>query len=62
MRYIRGMRTDLHIHTTASDGSWTPAELIGQLEQAGIRLFAVRFMIRCHYAASGSCPAAGLPF
>ncbi len=35
------MRTDLHIHTTASDGSWTPAELMVQIEKAGIRLFAV---------------------
>ena len=35
------MRVDLHIHTTASDGSWTPRELIGQIVQAGIGLFAV---------------------
>ena len=32
---------DLHIHTTASDGSDTPAELIGKLQEAGIRLFSV---------------------
>lgn len=35
------MKADLHIHTTASDGSWTPPELIEQLQQAEIGLFAV---------------------
>lgn len=32
---------DLHIHTTASDGSDTPAALAGKLASAGIRLFSV---------------------
>lgn len=32
---------DLHIHTTASDGSDTPAQLAGRLREAGIRLFSV---------------------
>ena len=32
---------DLHIHTTASDGSDTPAELLGKLRSAGVRLFSV---------------------
>jgi predicted metal-dependent phosphoesterase TrpH len=35
------MKADLHIHTTASDGSWTPAELVDQVRLAGIGLFAV---------------------
>jgi hypothetical protein len=35
------MRADLHIHTTASDGCWTPEEVIDQLQQVGIDLFAV---------------------
>lgn len=35
------MIVDLHIHTTASDGSWTPAELIDQVRVAGIGLFSV---------------------
>ena len=35
------MKVDLHIHTTASDGSWTPTELIDQIRLAGIGLFAV---------------------
>lgn len=35
------MRVDLHIHTTASDGSWTPEQLVGEVERAGIELFAV---------------------
>ena len=35
------MRVDLHIHTQASDGTWTPQELIEQLQHHGIQLFAV---------------------
>lgn len=35
------MKVDLHIHTTASDGSWTPQELVEQIQRAGIGLFAV---------------------
>lgn len=35
------MRTDLHIHTTASDGSWTPERLIAGILEEDIRLFAV---------------------
>jgi 3',5'-nucleoside bisphosphate phosphatase len=32
---------DLHMHTTASDGTCTPAELVGLVRDAGIRTFAV---------------------
>ena len=32
---------DLHMHTTASDGSDTPAQLAGKIRWAGIRLFSV---------------------
>lgn len=32
---------DLHIHTTASDGSWTPLELISRIQETGIGLFSV---------------------
>jgi predicted metal-dependent phosphoesterase TrpH len=35
------MHADLHIHTTASDGRWLPAELVDQVRRAGIDLFAV---------------------
>ncbi|MGD1993715.1 MAG: PHP domain-containing protein [Anaerolineae bacterium] len=35
------MRADLHIHTTASDGCWTPEEVINQLQRKGIDLFAI---------------------
>ncbi len=35
------MRTDLHIHTTASDGCWTPEQLINGISKQGIQLFAV---------------------
>lgn len=34
-------RADLHLHTTASDGRWTPEQLIDEVQQAGIDLFAV---------------------
>jgi predicted metal-dependent phosphoesterase TrpH len=35
------IQTDLHLHTTASDGRWTPDELVARVQQAGIGLFAV---------------------
>ena len=35
------MKADLHIHTTASDGTWDPRQLIGELGRAGIGVFAV---------------------
>ena len=35
------MRVDLHIHTTASDGTWTPEILVKNILSAGIQLFAV---------------------
>lgn len=35
------VRADLHIHTTASDGTWTPAELISEAQRAGLGLIAV---------------------
>jgi len=34
------MRVDLHIHTQASDGTWTPAQLVAQVRAKGIGLFA----------------------
>ena len=35
------LRADLHLHTTASDGRWTPEELLTKVRQAGIGLFAI---------------------
>ncbi len=35
------MRTDLHIHTTASDGCWTPERVLAELLDRGIGLFAI---------------------
>lgn len=32
---------DLHLHTTASDGRFTPAQLVAQVQAAGITTFAV---------------------
>lgn len=34
-------RADLHIHTTASDGTWTPAELIAEAQKQQLGLIAV---------------------
>ena len=35
------VRADLHIHTTASDGTWTPAELIDEAQKQQLGLIAV---------------------
>lgn len=37
---IRG-KIDLHTHTTYSDGSYTPAQLIYKVRQAGISIFSI---------------------
>lgn len=35
------IKVDLHIHTTASDGTWTPSELVDNILKAEIKAFAV---------------------
>jgi predicted metal-dependent phosphoesterase TrpH len=35
------MRADLHIHTIASDGCWTPERVVTEVQPRGIGLFAV---------------------
>lgn len=35
------MRADLHIHTTASDGCWTPEQVVVEVQARRIGLFAV---------------------
>ena len=35
------MRTDLHIHTLATDGRWTPERVIVEIQAREIGLFAV---------------------
>lgn len=35
------MRSDLHIHTTASDGRWTPEETVVAVQREGIECFAI---------------------
>lgn len=40
-RDLMDLRVDLHLHTTASDGRWTPEQLVAEVEQAGIGLFAI---------------------
>ena len=34
-------KIDLHIHTNASDGTYTPEELLKKIQEAGIKIFAV---------------------
>lgn len=35
------MHADLHIHTIASDGTWTPEEVIARVQETGLGIFAV---------------------
>ena len=35
------LKTDLHMHTTVSDGTDTPGEILSRVEDAGISLFSV---------------------
>ena len=35
------MRADLHIHTTASDGTWDPSQVVEAVCAAGIGVFAI---------------------
>ena len=35
------IRADLHLHTTASDGRWSPEQLVDEVRRAGIGFFAV---------------------
>lgn len=39
--YDINTKIDLHIHTTASDGTWSPEELIEKLEEKDIQIFSV---------------------
>ena len=39
--HLDGMRVDLHIHTTASDGCWSPEQVVSHVLEEGIGLFAV---------------------
>ena len=34
-------KIDLHMHTTVSDGTDTPEEILSRVRDAGIRLFSV---------------------
>lgn len=38
---MNDIKVDLHIHTTASDGTWRPGRLIENIKKEGIGLFAV---------------------
>jgi len=51
-------RVDLHLHTTASDGSDTPAELITKAKEAGIEVIS----ITDHDTIVGSNDALKLPY
>ena len=58
------MRLDLHLHTTYSDGTYTPAELVAAAKSNGIALLAVtdhNTLGACPEAAE-ACRAAGIGF
>ncbi|MGL5245057.1 MAG: PHP domain-containing protein [Sarcina sp.] len=38
---MKKVRTDLHIHTIASDGTLTPIELLKEIENKGVKMFAI---------------------
>lgn len=38
---IDNIKVDLHVHTTASDGTWPPEKLVENMLGAGIEIFAV---------------------
>ena len=33
--------TDLHVHSTASDGTFTPSELVAEAKKVGLKAFAL---------------------
>ena len=41
VQMIDGMRADLHLHTTASDGSDTPRELLCKARENGIDVVSI---------------------
>lgn len=55
---------DLHLHTTASDGRCTPAELVEHVHAAGVRVFAVtdHDTVAGHAEAEVAAAAHGLTF
>ncbi|HUW10379.1 MAG TPA: PHP domain-containing protein [Anaerolineae bacterium] len=58
------MRVDLHIHTTASDGCWSPERVVAEARSRDIGLFAVadHDTIRHVAAAKELARAAGVAF
>ena len=58
------MRADLHIHTVASDGRWTPEQVVAEVQAHGIGLFAVadHDTIASVPVAEASALKAGLAF
>ena len=52
------LKVDLHLHTTASDGSDTPSELIAKAKEAGLEVISVTD----HDTLAGSALAASLPY
>ena len=58
------MKIDLHIHTTASDGTWDPAQLVAAAQAAGLGAIAVtdHDTVANVAATAGLAQAAGLQF
>ena len=45
------MQVDLHIHSTASDGTWTPPEVVAAALAAGLGAIAVTCLLYTSDAA-----------
>lgn len=64
LREHRIDKVDLHIHTTASDGTWSAEQLVEKVKKAGIDLFSVtdHDTVANATAAQQAAAAAGLAF
>ncbi len=58
------MGVDLHVHSTASDGTWTPAQVVAEAGKAGVELLALTDHDTMEGArqAIGSAGASGIRF
>ena len=57
-------RVDLHLHTVASDGTWTPEEAVEAAQKAGLGIMAItdHDSVKSVAAAQKAAQAAGIAF
>ncbi|MCH3913999.1 MAG: PHP domain-containing protein [Acidaminococcaceae bacterium] len=57
-------RVDLHLHTVASDGTWTPEEAVAAAQKAGLGIMAItdHDSVKSVAAAQKAAQAAGIAF